>query len=256
MYTIILLLFTPCYNAWNGIIAVSSVGKGGVQLIYPSTPNYTSYAPSFNIPLAERGAAVYFNSNAYFIGGHIGGVPQSTVTKFDPITNTSTTVAPLHTARYDHDVTVVSNTLIVCAGTLSSSTYTGTCERSNTVVSSWTFITPLPAVLMGSSMVTLNNSPYVIGGYDSASIVATVYMWDGVSTWQTKQPIPSARYTHNAVELTNNTALVCGGTISGNADVATCYVYTATTNTWTAVANMAAIRSYHGLVMLDSEFCI
>jgi hypothetical protein len=250
---ILSLVLTSACRAWDGILLDSYYG--GTQVMYPNTPNYTAFATDFHLPHNSLAAAVNVNGIVYFIGGaNATWHAQAIVTKFDPITSTATTVQRLQTARYLHDATIVGDTIIVCGGW--GSTALDSCEQSNINVTTWTYITPLPANLYGHALVTLNGSAYVIGGwsYNNGStytnVTSTVYMWNGVNTWTPKHVLPTDRTVHNAVALSNNTALVCGGYV-GTQATSTCLIYTVSTDTWMSAASMSTNRTHLGLVVSE-----
>ena len=102
-------------------------------------------------------------------------------------------------------------------------------------------------------MVTLNGMVYVMGGQTAASNTK-VLMHDGGTpgTWTIKAPIPSDRYGHSVLALDNDRALLCGGASTDNLVVNTCYIYTASTDSWASAASMARNRRFFGLFMSES----
>ena len=131
------------------------------------------------------------------------------------------------------------------------------CEQSNVNVTLWTTITPLPTVMHYLAMVTLNGKAYIIGGIDSSGTALTsVYMYDGVSIWTLKTGggvMPAGRYAHAALALDTDRALVCGGKVQAGTALASCIIYTASTNTWsTTPPAMAQTRFAFNLVMSQS----
>jgi hypothetical protein len=224
--------------------------NGGTFLI---RPNQVPHVTSVNVGLQNcyLGAAVTLpDGNAYFIGGDTGsGVATKTVTRFDPTTNTTTTVTPMNVARRGHAATVVNNTIIVCGGYNAGGTAGITsCEQSSVGVTSWTNITPLPTAANFHAMVTLNGNAYVMGAESNPTLV---YMYNGTS-WITKAPLSPGRYAHQALALDNGRALICGGYSSGY--IATCVIYTTSTDQYSPAPNMAKLRSFFSLVMSESMF--
>jgi hypothetical protein len=124
------------------------------------------------------------------------------------------------------------------------------CEQSNIGVTSWTPITSLPIALQFLAMVTLLGKAYVIGGANSGASQTSVNMYDGVSVWVAKAAMSPGRYTHAALALDNDRALVCGGE-APTALSNTCVIYTASTNTWTTAPAMAQARRNFNLVMSE-----
>src|SRR3569832_1481913 len=129
------------------------------------------------------------------------------------------------------------------------------CERSAANVNgTWTTIASLPSSsAYQAAMVTLNGMVYVIGGYSTGPL-AQVLMHDGGTpgTWTNKASIPEGRSGHSVLALDNNRALLCGGASGGSA-LNTCYIYTASTDSWTTtIPSMAHNRHNFGFVMSES----
>jgi hypothetical protein len=244
---ILLLLKAFLCNAWNGIIMDT---YSGTFLIRPNeVPHVTSV--NYGLPHYYQGAAVTLpDGNAYFLGGKYGSnVQTTTVTRFNPFTNTSTAVAPMNSARDYHAATVVGNTIIVCGG-INETTHSSIafCEQSSIGVTSWTNIASLPTAPRAHAMVTLNGNAYVMGGYDNPTLV---YMYTG-SSWITKAPLSSpGRWGHQALALDADRALICGGWTT-SATSATCVIYTASTDQYSPAPAMANTRGYFNLVMSES----
>ena len=102
-------------HARYAIIMDTSVANGDTQLIQPNQdPHVVSV--NFSLPNYPEGAAVTLpDGRAYFLGGTSSG-RKSTVTRFDPTTNTSTSVTPMNTARSYFGATVIGNQIVVCGG--------------------------------------------------------------------------------------------------------------------------------------------
>jgi N-acetylneuraminic acid mutarotase len=242
---ILLLLKVFLCNAWNGIIMTTQTGTSLIQ------PNQVPHVISanFGLPNSNQGVAVTLHDgNVYFLGGTgSSNVLTTTVTRFNPSTNTSTVAAPMNIARCVHAATVVNNTVIVCGGWDSvHDTGTTFCEQSSVGVTSWTNITSLPTAARIHAMVTLNGNAYVMGGWDNPTLV---YMYTG-TTWITKAPLPSGRQGHQALALDADRALICGGYASGFLD--TCVIYTASTDQYSSAPSMNMTRCRFALVMSES----
>jgi hypothetical protein len=245
-----IFVFLKCLlcNAWNGIILDTTTALGGTFLIRPNqVPHVTSV--NVGLPNNRLGVAVtLLDGNAYFVGGcNISSTPSSRVTRFDPSTNTSTTAAPMNSARREHAATVVNNTIIVCGGTNpAASASIEFCEQSSVGVTSWTNIISLPTITRLHAMVTLNGNAYVIGGYDNPTLV---YMYNGTA-WITKAPLSPGRYGHQALVLDINHALICGG-YTPSAPNNTCVIYTASTDQYSYAPAMVKSRYLFSFVMSE-----
>jgi hypothetical protein len=245
---ILLLLKVFLCNAWNGIIMDTLTGT---FLIRPNqVPHVTSV--NYGLPNNYQGAAVTLpDGNVYFLGGSStsAGAATKTVTRFDPITNTTTTVTSMNVAHRTHAATVVNNTIIVCGGSNTGNTAgTTSCEQSSVGVTSWTNIASLPTTTRYHAMVTLNGNAYVMGGVDYPT---KVYMYNGTA-WITKTSLPSSgRNAHQALALDIDRALICGGGVPTSI-TDTCTIYTASTDLHSSAPAMVKTRVYLSLVMSES----
>jgi hypothetical protein len=247
---IFVLLKCLLCNAWNGIIMDTLTANGGTFLIQPNQVTHVT-SVNFGLPNYWQGCAVTLpDGNVYFIGGsNSSGVATTTVTRFDPTTNTTTTATSMNVARLDHAATVVNNTIIVCGG-YNPSTTTGTtsCEQSSVGVTSWTNIASLSTSTNYHTMVTLNGNAYVMsGGWDNPTLV---YMYNG-SSWITKAPLAPGRWGHQALALDIDRALICGG-YNPSAASDTCVIYTASTDSYSPAPSMAKTRHRFSVVMSES----
>jgi hypothetical protein len=255
MYCILIALFIPAIcSAWNGILIDCVPAAGNTQIVLPKSHTVIANA-NLGLPNVQDSEAVQLNGLVYIIGGYNGSSNAiASVMIFNPATNTSTYGPPLLVGRYEHAATVVNNTIIVCGG-LTPSTRLTSCEQSNVGVTSWTTFTALPIQLGDHAMLTFNNAPYVFGGYNTSGTVATVYMHNGVNSWMARASMSIARAGLGAIALDMNRALICGGSSSGavGAVLASCEIYTVSTDSWATAPSMAQARWYFGLVM--SEGC-
>jgi hypothetical protein len=82
-----------------------------------------------------------------------------------------------------------------------------------------------------------------------------VYMYNGESSWERRADMPIQELQKfTCVALDTQRALICGGEVLGsNEATRDCYIYTASTDEWTMVAQMAHARSGHSMVMFNGE---
>jgi hypothetical protein len=256
MIAIILLIVFQIYScdAWSGIVMDGNYGN--TQLYVPGNPPINAPNINFGLPHLFGQAAVIFNRNAYFIGGSSGPV-TNVVTIFNPSTNASTTGAPLNVARWGHTATVVNDMIIVCGGS-NVSTDLSSCEQYNPSTQKWNMITSLSYTSTHFVMATLNNSAYTFGGNALCDSVPPVYMFDG-QKWKPRSSIaglPSK--DHAGVALDADRALICGGwAYKGGkcqGGVSDCFIYSASSDSWTQAASMAQTRCAHSMVLFGGEY--
>jgi N-acetylneuraminic acid mutarotase len=205
-------------------------------------------------------AIVFLKNEAYFIGGYdANNKMRKTVSIFDPFTNITRSGPSMNIARAYHSTTVINNTdIIVCGG---DEKYVP-CEQFSSNTQTWSMI---PSFTSGFSyeyfaMATLNNRAYVFGGLQNRAL-SSVYMFNGTN-WMSRASMPSDKNSHGAVALDNDRALVCGGHIVGQNNnvgykaLASCFIYTASTDTWTSTANMSSARLLTTMTMFNGRLHI
>jgi N-acetylneuraminic acid mutarotase len=260
MIVIILLIVSQIYNcdAWSGIV-MDGYNGGNTQLYVPG--NSSSNTPNINFGLSHLlgQAAVMLDGSAYFIGGAHNDKTTNAVTIFNPSTNTSTTGASLNVARQYHAATIVGDTIIVCGGwNGSSDSSIVSCEQYNPPTQKWNMITSLPTPTSYFAMVTLNNHAYTFGTRgECVSAPPPVYMFDG-QNWKPKSSIAGLPYEYHAgVAFDADRALICGGYAykggSCQDSVSACFIYSASSDSWTQAASMAQIRCGHSIVTFEGE---
>jgi hypothetical protein len=223
--------------------------RGQTQLYIPSKPPVN--VPNVNFGLSHRvgQAAVMLNGRAYFIG--VG------MTIFNPSTNTSTIGAPLNVARWLHAATVVNNTIIVCGG-YNDGPALSSCEQYTPSNQTWNMIMPLPVIAGSGPMVTLNNRAYSFGRSGNCGpSPPPIYMFDG-QNWVTRSSISGLPYyVHAGIALDTDRALICGGLAykAGLCQfgVSDCFIYSASSDSWTTAAPMSQGRCKHSMVMFEGE---
>jgi N-acetylneuraminic acid mutarotase len=253
MIAIILLIVSQIYScdAWSGIVMD---GLSGTQLYVPGNPPINTPNVDFGLSHRFGQAAVMLDDKAYFIGGY----PLTTiaVTIFNLSTSTSTTGAPLNVARRHHAATVVGDTIIVCGGVNEPNNVLTSCEQYNPTTQMWNMTTSLPTPTTYFVMATLNNHAYTFGGSGACSSTSPVYMFDG-QNWEPRSSIAGLPVTkHAGVVLDADRALICGGWAykGGSCQfVSDCFIYSASSDSWSQAASMAQIRCRHSMVMFKGE---
>jgi hypothetical protein len=252
---ILLIVFQICNcDAWSGIVLD---GTSNTQLYIPGNPPIKTSNVNFGLSHLVGQEAVMLNGRAYFIGGYspTNVTYTNTVTIFNPSTNTSTTGAPLNIARRTHGATVVNDMIIVCGGS-NVSTDLSSCEQYNPSTQKWIMITSLPTLSLRFVMATLNNRAYAFGGSAACVITPPVYMFNG-QNWESRSSIAGLpSWDHAGVAIDADRALICGGLAykeGSCSDIADCFIYSASSDSWTQAAPMAQIRCRHSMVMFEGE---
>jgi N-acetylneuraminic acid mutarotase len=250
--TILLFLFsTNGISAWSGIVMDGYYSN--TQVYVPGNPPVNTPNVDFGLSHLPGQAAVMLYGKAYFIGG--GYRPTNLVTIFDSSTNTSTSGAPLNVVRYAHAAIVVDETIIVCGGYNSYEGILSSCEQYNPSTQKWNMITSLPTSSKYFAMATLNNRAYTFGGSEECvSASSPVYMFDG-QNWEPRSSIAGLPHQwHAGIAIDANRALICGGWADKEGScqpVSDCFIYSASSDSWTQAASMAQRRCWHSMVMFE-----
>jgi hypothetical protein len=93
-------------------------------------------------------AATDSSGNIYAIGGYSGGVGINTVEKYNPATNTWTTVAPMPTARAGLAAAVDSSGNIYAIGGTNGGSPQNTVEKYNPSTNTWSSAAPMSTARM------------------------------------------------------------------------------------------------------------
>jgi N-acetylneuraminic acid mutarotase len=225
------------------------------------TGSFTGWRAVTPSPLARmetQGAVV--NGKLYLLGGYYETNPQyigsTRCDVYDPVKNTWTQIASLPHAITHAGIASDHTRYIWMAGgyPLQPTGWqlwgTVVVNVYDTVLNTWTPITPLPAARGAGAMVLLNSQLHFISGVDlSRADQATHWVLDLANpkaTWVTAAPLPVAR-NHASSAVLNNKIYIAGGQLGPNDayPVSTLFIYDPTTNTWTQGANMPKPRSHN-----------
>ena len=202
-----------------------------VDVYDPGTDSWSAAAP---MPTARGGlAAATVNGMIYAVGGRVaapdpvlasivggpftilprslpGTVAINTVERYDPATDSWSTVAPMPTARA-HLAAGVINGILYAVGGQDGGTEIGALEAYDPATGAWTARAPMPTPREGLAVAVLNGKLYAIGGillYREADIVE---VYDpATNTWAPGAQLITARLAPAAVTL-NGTIFAVGG---------------------------------------------
>ena len=177
----------------------------------------------------------------YVIAG-LNGVPLSANERYDPASNTWTTLAPKPRAAANVQAAWLNGRVYI-AGGYDGALYLSWLDIYDVTSDTWSMGADLPVTLSGAAMESDGSFVYTFGGNDGTGGVATVYRYDPAqNSWTTVAPMPGTmRYA--AAESLNGKIYVCGGWPAETA----CYEYTPATNTWATIASMGTGRQSPGL---------
>jgi len=139
--------------------------------------------------------AVSLNGCLYVVGGYktVGSNNQvsQSVYKYDPTSNSWSTVAPLPVPRVNHGLVTVNGKIYAIGGQNSTGVLDSIYEYDPST-DTWTAKNPMPQANMQFSTAVVNDKIYIIGGCDFVNDLKSVYEYDPVNeTWTQKQNLPS-----------------------------------------------------------------
>jgi hypothetical protein len=151
----------------------------------------------------------------YAIGGlGAGSSVLSSVERYDPQTDSWSTVAPLPQPMYRAAATIDgAGHIFVFGGDNSAAAPVNTVYEYNVVTDTWTSAGAMPKALAGAAAVYgAYGQIYVVGGLAPSGPVADVSVYDPVTDqWSSETPLPSAKYGASAVVDSNGSLDVFGG---------------------------------------------
>ena len=193
----------------------STCGDGAVWEFNPATNVYTQRASSTSGSVYDHSSAVY-NGEIYTFGGQgscCGGCPTNMANKYNPATNTWTSIASLPLSRYGQVAETVGNKIYIIGGYASGgNAYSNVVYEYNPATNTYTTKAPMPVGRYDMGSVVYNGKIYVFGGNSNSSTQErTVDVYDPASnTWSSAQILPEGR-GQMGVAVANNKVYIIGG---------------------------------------------
>lgn len=170
----------------------------------------------------------------YAIGGYAGS-NLNTVQRYDPETNTWSTVAPLNVARRSLVAARGGDGLIYVIGGYAS-TELDSVEVYDPTENTWTLLTATMTTARANAAVATGKDGriYVFGGRSAGTPVATAEVFNPVDrTWKSIEPMPRARWGAAAATGPDGRIYVIGGDRGTGDYLSSVDIYDPDTNTWT-----------------------
>lgn len=198
------------------------------------------------------------------IGGLNGTASLSTAQLYSPAVGTWAPAAALNAARHQQTATLLANGRVLIAGGMSGTGVLNTAAVYDpaTGAGSWTAVNNLSSarrfhtavLLSGTTNSTLKNKVLVVGGNSGGTTsVATVQLFDGVSSWTTLGSLSSAREGHTATALANGNVLVVGGR-NGSTTLSTTLLFNTSSGSgsWSSAGTLSTARQAHRATLLPA----
>ncbi|KAG6960801.1 hypothetical protein JG688_00009406 [Phytophthora aleatoria] len=220
---------------------------------YPAAPMGTRRSYS--------GVAVTRANKIFVMGGTSSSSHHhKTMERYDPESNTWTSMPPMKNARSYLGATVVGD-FIYAVGGFNGQAHLSSVERFDIQTQQWETMPPLSTGRSGLAVVALNGLVYAIGGYDGRKHLRSVEVLDPqLKEWSTVTSMRHARNGPAAVmQERSNSILVFGGESRHGARMNTSERLDLNSGLWSDVDAFADCRSGHvafGFLNESFVFCL
>ncbi|XP_077293357.1 kelch-like protein 5 [Arctopsyche grandis] len=197
----------------------------------------------------ERFAATVVDGHVFIFGGYYNNNINTlnSVEKYDLVSNTWTYVAPMLTARCEHDISVIGNEIYAIGG-YDGVNYLNTMEVYDIRSNNWTIAPSFIEKRCAHAAVALGDYIYIIGGFDKGTCPKSVERFNIKSKiWTRVADLPKVLNGHRAVVF--NEKIVCVGGQGSRAVLE----YDPSIDKWTERENISKSRIFFNLLFAPSE---
>ena len=246
-------------------------GIGGTAMTLTAQPHTTSVNPRVAslrvgsiwqaltaMPTARgQAGAGAINGLVYVAGGFAGGVHQSVLQVYNPVTNTWTNLVVAGNQVQTAPASAVALGKLYLAGGATAGGPVATTRAYDPVANSWTLLADLPTPRAQVAGGVIANVFYVVGGTETGGLVSSLNQAYDIAnnTWSLKAPLPEAR-TALAAAVLGDTLYVIGGANGAGAMQATLYAYDPIANAWQTRAAMPTARGHLAAQAIDGKLVV
>ena len=189
------------------------------------------------LPFAARGIAVASDGTyTYMNGGYDGSSVHNDTLRYDPVTDTYTTLAPSPDQHFLGQGVYDSGKFYVLGGFDAGSSPTNLTRIYDIASNTWSTGANMPVALTDHAVAIYNGVIYVAGGYDGFSETSGLYAYNiAGNSWTTLASMPQALYLPG-IGAINGKLYVDGGATSSQADLNTNYIYDIASGLWSSGA--------------------
>jgi N-acetylneuraminic acid mutarotase len=203
------------------------------------------------------GLATANNGKIYAVGGMRESGEVATVEEYDPTIDRWTTKAPMPTARFGLGLAAAINGRLYAVGGYNGTDF-ATVEEYDPANNTWTTKARMPTPRMELGLATASNGRiYAIGGFrhqEASLALDTVEEYDPTADrWETRAPMPTARYSLGVATASNGKIYAAGGFRKESSEDFTGHYfntleeYDPATDRWTTKSPMPTARNGLGL---------
>ncbi|GFS58227.1 kelch-like protein 26 [Trichonephila inaurata madagascariensis] len=251
-------------------LAILKVGGFGISGVTNDIAYYLSSIGKWryltSIPHVEQcnfGTAV-LNNELYIVGGCFNQSLQENVHPFgfryNPLTNSWSTMAPMQKERCRFSLGVVNNHLLAVGGVGESGDFdvlddSAPCEKYDPTTDVWTPVSSLPGSRAQHAGTSWRNFFYVSGGLDQDLVLNSLWRLNTETDhWEIRAPMITPRADHSMV-CCGDKIYVCGGwyedeTTGSRVLVDSIDCYSVTRDAWTVITRVPTPRYHAGIVII------
>ncbi len=180
----------------------------------PTAPRWQTRAP---LPVARRHLAVTtYENQIYAIGGETVEGVTGQLDRYDPATDSWTTLTAKSLAVSEVGASVIGGRIYVPGGRLASGRVTDALEVYDHRTDRWEQRARLPVAVSAYALVAFEGRLYLFGGWDGSQYLASTYAYDPTrDVWTERTPMPTARGYAGAA-VAGGRIYVIGGAAGGN----------------------------------------
>ena len=177
---------------------------------------------------------------------------------YDPTTGTWTYTGSLHTGRYNHTATLLSDgRVLVVGGDGTFDSYIASAELYDPATGNWTYTGSLHTGRYGHTATLLaDGRVLVVSGYNglSGGFLLSAELYDPTTgTWTYTGSLNTyGRLAHTATLLPNGKVLVAGGQYNWGSILASAELYDPATGTWTVTGSLNTARYANAATLLPN----
>ncbi|MDH5721620.1 MAG: hypothetical protein OEZ13_13520 [Spirochaetia bacterium] len=232
----------------------SSDWLSSAEIYNPVTNTFMS-AGSMSIAKGEHTATILSDGQVLVIGGHNGLFLDwnslSIMEKYNPVTNTFTSVGNLSTPRGNHTATLLADGQVFVTGGLNNGNDVSDSELYNPETNAFTEAEILTAMRRYHKSTLLKDGRVLVtGGYDSGYQSTAETYNPTTNTFTIVGSMSIARAHHTSTLLKDGRVLLTGGYNGGSTSQSSAELYNPSTNTFSSAGSMSRVRSRHTATLL------
>jgi N-acetylneuraminic acid mutarotase len=214
--------YAPSSNSWTTKAALPSARQGGngavaisgrlylaggfnsagtlTRTLYAYNPSTNSWAARATMPAASGcGGSAAIGGKLYVLTGCTllsTGAQVSTelLHRYDPSTNTWTTLRQAPDAHFRPAVAAIGGRLYVAGGNTGSGATSGRLDMYDPATNTWTTLSAMPTARVAAAGAAVAGHLHVIGGRNGTTYLSTVEAYNPVTnSWGVRAAIPTAR---------------------------------------------------------------